>query len=155
MLHKYFDGLTQSRKDAKEEQWSGRTHQMFLETRVHWWEGDLYEAAANSLAIVRAVDGYIEETAPFKLAKDPEKLPEVGVILSNCLEALRISSLLLWPFIPDACEEFWRRIGCDYKQQMEANGGRGKLDDWVQWGQLEPGTPIEKGPPLFPRYQVK
>lgn len=155
MLHKYFDGLTQSRKDAKEEQWSGRTHQMFLETRVHWGEGDLYEAAANSLAIVRAVDGYIEETAPFKLAKDPEKLPEVGVILSNCLEALRISSLLLWPFIPDACEEFWRRIGCDYKQQMEANGGRGKLDDWVQWGQLEPGTPIEKGPPLFPRYQVK
>ena len=71
------------------------------------------------------------------------------------MEALRIASLLLWPFIPDACEEFWRRIGCDYKQQMEASGGRGQARRVGAWGQLEPGTPIEKGPALFPRYQAK
>ena len=35
---------------------------------------------------------------------------------------------------------------------MKASGGRGKLDEWLKWGQLEPGTPIEKGEALFPRY---
>ncbi len=36
---------------------------------------------------------------------------------------------------------------------MDANGGKGKLDEWVKWGQLKPGTPIVKGDALFPRYQ--
>ncbi len=112
--------------------------------------------ACIPLRLVRAVDGLIEQTAPFKLAKDPEKMPEVGTILYNCLEALRFASLLLWPFIPDACEKFWQRIGCDYAEQMKAHGGRGKLDEWVKWGPgaggLQPGTPIQKGDALFPRY---
>ncbi|MEM9418297.1 MAG: methionine--tRNA ligase, partial [Planctomycetota bacterium] len=109
--------------------------------------------AEKGLDVVCQVDEYIEQTRPFTLAKDPEKLPEVGTILYNCAEALRIASVLLWPFIPDACEKFWSRIGCDYAEQMAANGGKGKLDEWVKWGQLQPGTPIEKGDALFPRYQ--
>ena len=32
--------------------------------------------------------------------------------------------------------------------------GRGQLDEWTRWGRLEPGTPIEKGEPLFPRHQA-
>ena len=109
-------------------------------------------ASSQALEIVRGVDGFIEQTSPFKLAKDPAKIPEVGTILYNCAEALRIASVLLWPFIPKACEAFWGRIGCDYAAQMQANGGRGKLAEWVTWGQLQPGTAIEKGEPLFPRY---
>lgn len=112
-------------------------------------------ASYNAKTLVTTVDNYIEQTAPFKLAKDPEKMPEVGTILYNCIEALRIASILLWPFIPAACEKFWQRIGCDYAQQMQANAGKGKLAEWVKWGQLEPGTAIEKGDPLFPRYQVE
>jgi len=116
-------------------------------------------AAGTALKLVVSIDKYIEETAPFKLAKDREaNKEEVGTILYNCAEALRIASVLLWPFIPDACEEFWKRIGCDYAEQMEATsggGGKGNLAEWVQWGQLKPGTPIEKGDALFPRYQVE
>ena len=111
--------------------------------------------AEVALAPVSIVNMYIDVQQPFVLAKEPSKQSYVEAVLYNCVEALRIASLLLWPFIPDACEEFWRRIGCDYKQQMESSGGRGKLDEWGKWGQLKPGTPIEKGPALFPRYQVK
>ncbi|MEM9883353.1 MAG: methionine--tRNA ligase [Planctomycetota bacterium] len=112
-------------------------------------------AEYSALCQVNMVDIYIEKTQPFKLAKDPGNLPMVGTILYNCVESLRIASLMLWPFIPDACEKFWSRIGCDYAEQMRANGGKGKLDEWVKWGRLEPSTPIEKGEPLFPRYQVE
>lgn len=116
---------------------------------------ELGASARAALDLVSQVDAYIERTSPFKMAKDPEQLSGVGTILYNCAEALRIASVLLWPFIPDACEKFWSRIGCSHYAEALANNGRGDLEAWVQWGQLKPGTPIEKGDPLFPRYQVE
>jgi len=116
---------------------------------------NLEGASKAAIGLVRKVDGYIENTAPFKLAKNPDKMPEVGTILYNCAEALRVASVLLWPLIPDACEAFWGRIGCGHYAEALKDGGRGDLAAWVQWGQLVPGAPIEKGDPLFPRYQVK
>ena len=113
----------------------------------------LSTAIDAGMQLVRDVDSYIEKTAPFKLAKDPANLPQVGTILYNCAEALRIASLLLWPVIPGRCEELWRRMGLDYAEQMQRNAGRGRLDEWVRWGLLKPGTSIEKGEALFPRYQ--
>lgn len=116
---------------------------------------DLGGATNAALDIVRKVDAYIEETAPFKLAKDPEKLSEVGTILYNCAESLRIASILLWPYIPHKIEEFWARIGFEVFAEQLADGGKGSLAEWVQWGRLKPGAAIEKGNPLFPRYQVE
>ncbi len=113
----------------------------------------LWIAVDFASKIVRSVDEYIEKTKPFSRAKDPAKLPEVGTILYNCAETLRIASLLLYPVIPAKVEELWRRLGCDYAQQLAANGGRGNLAEWVKWGQLKPGTPILTGDPLFPRFQ--
>ena len=113
---------------------------------------NLAGACNNIRSLIRAIDTYIENTSPFKLAKDPAKLPEVGTILYNCAEALRIASVLLWPVIPAKVEELWRRLGCDYAEHMKANGGRGELEKWVVWGQLKPGTTIAQGDPLFPRY---
>ncbi len=167
MIGKYFEGKlpefnhrdTEAQRDGM-----GKFLQDEVIDAVRCYTGDdidgysimsLDELSSPGLHLVRLVDGYIEQTSPFKLAKDPEKMPEVGTILYNCAEALRIASVLLWPFIPDACEKFWERIGCDYAQQMADNGGCGKLSEWVAWGQLKPGTAIEKGDALFPRYQVK
>jgi methionyl-tRNA synthetase len=120
---------------------------------------DLSGLSKNGLRLVTSIDSYIEQTAPFKLAKDPGKLSEVGTILYNCAEALRIASVLLWPFIPDKCEAFWRRIGFGHYADQLADKGRGDLAEWVKWGPdsggLKPGTPIEKGEALFPRYQVE
>ncbi|MCK4873545.1 MAG: methionine--tRNA ligase [Phycisphaerales bacterium] len=114
----------------------------------------LSDAQESAMSIVREVDGYIDKTQPFKLVKDETKLPEVGTILYNCIEALRIASVLLWPFIPNACEAFWQRMGLDYAAQMRANDEHdNKFSEWTRWGQFKPGTPIEKGASLFPRYQ--
>ncbi|MEM1213642.1 MAG: methionine--tRNA ligase [Planctomycetota bacterium] len=111
-------------------------------------------AASDGLYSVQCVDAYIEETRPFSLAKDPKTADRVPQILYESIEALRIASVLLWPFIPHKVEDFWRRIGCGHYAEQLADRGRGELERWVGWGQLEPGTPIEKGEPLFPRYQV-
>jgi methionyl-tRNA synthetase len=110
-------------------------------------------AAEAGLSLVRTIDAFIEETRPFSLAKQEDKLPEVGTILYQCAEAMRIASLLLWPILPGKMEEVWRRLGCDAYVEAMADSGRGDLASWAVWGQLEPGTPILQGEPLFPRYK--
>lgn len=156
MIGKYFAGLSPNRQET--------TTPSFLEMEVDCTIRDYFlltnvlslnELASPGLHLVRQVDWHIEQTSPFKLAKDPDKLPEVGTILYNCAEALRIASVLLWPFIPDKCEQFWSRIGCGHYAEQLKDKGRGDLAAWVEWGQLKPGTPIEKGDALFPRYQVE
>jgi methionyl-tRNA synthetase len=120
---------------------------------------DLHHAIEQGLRLVRAIDYYIEQTAPFKLAKDESKKPIVGTILWNCAEAMRIASILLWPIMPGKCEEIWRRLGCDSYvdalAEKDGKPGTGDFIAWTQWGQLAPGTQIAKNDPLFPRYQVK
>src|SRR5208337_2544644 len=54
-------------------------------------------------AIWQALDAankYIAATAPFTLAKDPERLPRVGQILANSIEGLRVIAGTLEPFMP-------------------------------------------------------
>jgi methionyl-tRNA synthetase len=113
---------------------------------------DLSRAIGHALAIVRAVDDFIEKTAPFKLAKDPAQLPVVGTILYEAAEAIRVASLLLWPVMPGKVEALWQRIGCGHYAAALANNGRGQLAQWLR-EPLAPGTPITQGDPLIPRYQ--
>jgi methionyl-tRNA synthetase len=119
-------------------------------------ELSLDKACASAQRLIGAVDQYIEQTQPFKLAKDEARLPEVGTILYNCAEALRIASLLLWPVIPEKVEELWRRMHLPYGEQL-ADRGQGALADWLAWGRLRDDqreNKIEKGAPLFPRQEV-
>ncbi|MFP4145047.1 MAG: methionine--tRNA ligase [Phycisphaeraceae bacterium] len=113
----------------------------------------LDKACDAALELVREVDQYIEQTQPFKLAKQEGKMGEVGTILYNCAESLRIASILLWPILPERMETYWKRIGCGHYAEALQEHRPGEFDAWTKWGQLRPGTPIEKGDPLFPRYQ--
>jgi len=114
---------------------------------------ELSRAADAAMGIVRAVDSYIEATQPFQLAKQQDKLPQVGTVLYNCAESLRVASLLLWLFLPEKVQEMWDRTNCNHYTDALAAHGKGDLDQWQQWGRSQPGTHIQKGDPLFPRFQ--
>lgn len=111
----------------------------------------LDQAAESALALVRAIDGFIEKTQPFRLAKDEAKRGEVGTILYTCAEALRIASLLLWPALPSKCEQLLSALGCGDHVEALADRGLGQLDAWASWGQLAEGTEVRKTN-LFPRH---
>ncbi len=155
MIGKYFGGEIPDLTTEDTAKWSGFVEQLHLRYEASFATLELSDAAGEGRTLIRQVDSHIDETAPFKLAKDESKLPEVATILLTCAEALRIASVLLWPFIPDACEVFWSRVGCGHYTRALADGGRGDLAQWVKWGQLQPGTAIEIGEALFPRYQPK
>jgi methionyl-tRNA synthetase len=107
-------------------------------------------SAAAGLEIVRAVDGFIERTQPFRLIRDESKQGELGTILYTCAEALRIASLILWPVIPTKIEAFWEATGQAYAERIRAGGG--EVASWVQWGGSREGAPFGKVN-LFPRYK--
>jgi methionyl-tRNA synthetase len=109
-------------------------------------------AVVCGLELVRLVDGYIDATQPFKLAKVAGQEARVAEILYACAETLRLASLRLWPVMPGRMEELWRRLGVDHGEQL-AEQGRGQLESWSQWGGLPAGRELARGEPLFPRYE--
>jgi methionyl-tRNA synthetase len=102
----------------------------------------LNEALANAMAVVRKINGYLEKTAPWSLAKQKGRQDEVDAALYTAAEALRLMSILLWPVLPERMETLWQRLGWNPPQELR---------DALVWGGLQPGAAVVGGPPLFPK----
>lgn len=105
---------------------------------------DYSGAAAEVLKIVSAANHYIEDMAPWALAKDPEKADELASVIWNLLEVIRIASELYDPFMPRISDEVRRRLSLESAPTSD-------LAAACAWGGLVGGAPVEKGEPLFPR----
>lgn len=110
---------------------------------------DLAGSLAQGLGLLRKVDGFINATEPFKLAKDPANQPKLAAILYQCAEAVRIASLLLWPAMPGKMEELWKALGLN----IAPGTATSRLAELAQWGGLKPGTKVQKIA-LFPRVEL-
>ncbi len=103
------------------------------------------EAAWQLLA---AINGHIQERQPWALAKEGDDGREaLESTLYASLEGLRITSLLIEPFMPGIAEQLRLQLGA---QDLPRN-----LGDATDWGGLPAGTVIGKTEPLFPRVDIK
>ncbi|VAX42491.1 Methionyl-tRNA synthetase, partial [hydrothermal vent metagenome] len=117
---------------------------------------DLAACTQLGVALVSAVDGYINETRPFSLAKqldEPGVREELSTVLYNCAEAIRIASLLLFPALPNKMAELWRHWHCSpLHDPTDPNSGfKAPLAELAEWGgpySLKPGQKIDKFPAL-------
>lgn len=107
----------------------------------------LNEALAAIFSVVDAANKYVDETAPWKLAKDPQQKARLVTVLYNLLETWRIVSGLLFPFMPTTMPRLWKQIGVS-----ESDVTYGRL---AQWGALNPNITVQKGAVLFPRIEVE
>ena len=96
--------------------------------------------------LISAANKYIDETAPWALAKDPGQRDRLATVMYNLLEAIRLIALLTAPFMPETGEKILQILGCD-KALLT-------LDIQDQWGGLKAGSKIEKAAPLFPRIET-
>ncbi|OQY24431.1 MAG: methionine--tRNA ligase [Desulfobacteraceae bacterium 4572_35.2] len=95
--------------------------------------------------LIRSANKYIDDTAPWALAKDADKKEQLGGVMYNLLEAIRIVGLLVGPFMPDTATQILNILGQD--------GQNLTLTDQDQWGGLKAGVTIEKAAPMFPRIE--
>lgn len=102
-----------------------------------------FDSALESIwELIRRVNRYVQQTEVWTLT-EPETKPRMGTILYNCLEALRIISVLLSPFIPETAEKIQKQIGLK------------DFDTTTNWGNLPDGIVVSKGNPIFPRVDLK
>ncbi|MFH0812342.1 MAG: methionine--tRNA ligase [Pseudomonadota bacterium] len=95
--------------------------------------------------LISAVNKYIDETAPFSLAKDEGKRDHLSMVIYNILDALRLITLLVFPFMPATGEKMWEALG--FKEKITSQD----LSKNYQWGGLHAGAELKQIPPLFPR----
>ena len=86
----------------------------------------------------------IEDEAPWNLWKT-KNIDKLSYVLYCLAEALRIIAVYLFPFMPSAAEKMWEQLNIG-RELSTVN-----LYNEAQWGGLNPGTKIKKGPVLFPR----
>ena len=99
------------------------------------------------MELVHAANHYIEDSAPWAIAKDPARADELAQVMANLLEAIRISAHLLEPFMPTTSAEVLRRMS------LEDEADTDDLRAACAWGGLKGGVPVTKGDALFPRLQ--
>ena len=146
MVGKYFNGtLPQARQaDALDEELISLASGL----RGRYEEQMEHYAFQNALAEVFKVIGrankYIDENAPWVLAKDMEANgTRLATVMYNLLEVLRISAILLTPFMPDSAKEILRQVGaCEACSTWESA---------AQYGSLRGDVTVVRGDNLFPR----
>ena len=106
---------------------------------------DFGGATSAIMELVHRANLYVEESAPWNLAKSEETMGELAAVLYNTLEACRISALLLAPFMPTTSDELYSRQGLG--KATEVTDGAAAS----QWGGLPVGNEVVKGDALFPR----
>jgi methionyl-tRNA synthetase len=106
----------------------------------------LNEALANVMSYVNRINGYLEQTAPWALAKQRGRQGEIDTALYTAAEALRLASILLWPVMPERIKVLWTGLGWQAPHS---------LHDGLQWGDLEPGTAVSAEQTLFPKDIIK
>jgi len=98
-------------------------------------------------ALINKTNKYVDSSAPWSLAKDPARKARLGAVLYSVAESLRLTALLIQPFMPDAAKRMWEQLGIP--EPLE------RLD-WKEagrWGALPAGIRLRKGPALFPRLE--
>ena len=97
--------------------------------------------------LVQRANKYIDENAPWALAKDMEANgARLAAVLYNLLETVRVCTILLTPFMPESCGKIFDQTGADASART--------WDSAARWGVLPAGVEVHKGENLFPRIDM-
>ena len=103
-------------------------------------------ALAEIFKVISRANKYIDETAPWVLAKDESNTPRLAAVLYNLLEAIRISTSLLSAFMPTTMPKVWEQIGASADDVSYENAAK--------FGVLPADVTVHRGEVLFPRIDV-
>ena len=148
MAEKYFGGkLPDDREsDALDEELIGMAKAVKGKYAAQMDAFQLHLALEDVFKLIQRANKYIDETAPWVLAKDEAKKPRLATVLYNLLETLRIVLTLLTPFMPESCAKAFEQIGADEDARTWENAG--------VFGVLPANVTVHKGETLFPRVDM-
>src|SRR5947208_2346918 len=105
----------------------------------------LHEGAAQLVALASAANRYVEETAPYKIAKQPDKAAQLDSVLANLARTVARIAVLAQPFLPATATTVWATVGSPLPSPL----------DRVRLGEHDTldlaGRQVQKPPILFPK----
>ena len=148
MVLKYFDGkLPAEREDAPEDaELVGMASALRGKYQQLMDSFQTQAALEEIFKVISRANKYIDENAPWTLAKDESKRARLASVMYNLLESLRICTCLLVPFMPESCKKAFAQIGADESVQS--------WDSAAVWGSLPADVAVTKGDTLFPRIDM-
>lgn len=149
MVDKYFGGIVP--EPLEEEALDSELKELALATApkaaAHFDKLAFSEALSAIWQLVGRANKYIDETAPWVLAKDESKKARLGTVLYNLMEVIRIATVLSSPAMPLLSGKVSEQIGMDLTHAVWADGEK--------WGLTVPGAKVEKKDAIFPRIDPK
>jgi methionyl-tRNA synthetase len=137
MLNRYRGGVVPARSDEL----APETNRIVAETRALLEDNQLQAALVSIWNLVNLANKYIDDTAPFKLAKDPAQAKRLDEALFNLVEICRVLAVMLWPFIPETAGKIYGQLGL--------KDSPAKFSESL-WGVLAAGHKVNEPVPLFP-----
>ena len=149
MVEKYFGGTLPTERENSDADCDLKTMASTLrdryETEMEHFQ--FQNALEQVFKTIQRANKYIDENAPWTLAKDPANRARLAAVMYNLLETIRICAVLLAPFIPDSAEKIFDQIGaCPCCRTWEKAN---------VWGSLRPDVTVHKGEALFPRIDAE
>ena len=143
MNNKYFGGVIQapSASEPVDEELKAVALAMPGKVEAKMNELKVADAIDEIFVLLRRANKYIDETAPWALAKDEANRPRLGTVLYNLLEAIRFAAIALEPFLPETSQRILGQLNCE-------NGG---LESLASFGALAAGGNVGAGEILFAR----
>jgi methionyl-tRNA synthetase len=138
MLKRYRNGVVPPQSDEL----AADANKVVKDTRTHLENNELQSALQSIWSLITRANQYVDQTAPFKLAKDPAQAKRLDEVLYNLAETCRVLAVLLWPFLPGT--------SCKIYSQLAITGTPDKFDAST-WGGLKQGHTISDPAALFPR----
>ena len=105
------------------------------------------ESLSEIFRLIQRANKYIDETMPWALAKDPDKRERLATVLYNLAEVIRVSAVLISPFMPDTAQKIYDHL-CLGELPSD-------FESVKTFGGLPVGGDVVKGEALFPRRDVK
>ena len=149
MVEKYFGGTLPTERENSDADCDLKTMASTLrdryETEMEHFQ--FQNALEQIFKTIQRANKYIDENAPWTLAKDQGNRARLAAVMYNLLETVRICAVLLTPFIPDSAEKIFDQIGaCPCCRTWEKAN---------VWGSLRPDVTVRKGEALFPRIDAE
>lgn len=149
MVEKYFGGTLPTERQESELDTELRTMASTLRDR---YEAEMerfqfQNALEQVFKTIQRANKYIDENAPWALAKDPANRVRLATVMYHLLETIRICATLLMPFMPESAEKIFDQIG--------ACQGCRTWEKASVWGSLRPDATVHKGEALFPRIDAE
>ena len=110
---------------------------------------ELSNALAVVWRLVSRANKYIDETTPWILAKDEGNIPRLGTVMYTLMEAVRLITVMISPFMPKLPERIWEQTG------LSNNGEVTVWESIKSWGGYPAGTRVQRGAALFPRIELE